>query len=321
MLRGEAGRQAKELDRMVAWLAEHDRPEVVCLSNALLAGCARRVKAVLNVPVVCWLQDEDAFLDALPEPHHSRAWALLIERAREIDAFVSPSAYYAGVMRQRLLVEGGRMHVVPTGVDPSGYAPAAEPPDPPVVGYLSEMSHAKGLDLLAEAFVALRARPGLGGLRLRVAGGMTRRDAPLVEWVRRQLAGAGLAGEAEFIMALDHDSKAAFLKTLSVMCVPARHPEAFGLFALEALAAGVPVVLPRHGSFPELIERSGGGVLCEPNDPRSLCDALGGLLADPARRAEMARRGRQAVIDQFNMETMGRGALEICQSVLAASRP
>src|SRR5947208_15502134 len=67
MLRGEEGNQARDLEELIKWLATApEEPEVICLSNALLAGFARRLKSDLRVPLVCTLQGEDSFLDSLP---------------------------------------------------------------------------------------------------------------------------------------------------------------------------------------------------------------------------------------------------------------
>ena len=74
MLRGEEGRQAKELDKLVAWLRAQPRFDVVSLSNALLLGMAGRIRRELDVPVVCSLQGEDSFLDGLPEPYRAQCW-------------------------------------------------------------------------------------------------------------------------------------------------------------------------------------------------------------------------------------------------------
>ena len=92
MIEGEHGHQAKELDKLVAWLVEQ-KPDVVCLSNSLLIGVARRVREELRVPIICSLQGEDAFLDSLPEPYRERCWQLAQERAADVDRFVAPSRY------------------------------------------------------------------------------------------------------------------------------------------------------------------------------------------------------------------------------------
>jgi glycosyltransferase involved in cell wall biosynthesis len=86
--------------------------------------------------------------------------------------------------------------------------------------------------------------------------------------------------------------------------VPARYGEAFGLYVIEALAAGVPVVQPRHAAFPELVAATGGGVLCEPEDPRSLADAIESLLRDPDHARRLGVAGREAVARDFSIERM-----------------
>jgi len=149
MLRGCDGRQAKELLRLVDWFrAAQNRPDIVVLSNVLLAGMAEPIKKALDVPVVCLLQDEDAFLDGLGEPWASEAWRIVGERLADIDTFISPSRYYANVMRKRLSLDGGKLHVVYTGLDLTGCDELRLQPEVPTIGYLSRMCPDRGLDTL-----------------------------------------------------------------------------------------------------------------------------------------------------------------------------
>ena len=101
---------------------------------------------------------------------------------------------------------------------------------------------AKGLGLLVDAFVLLKRGDRVKNLRLRVAGAQTAADAPYVRSLRQRLAAAGIAGHAEFVPNPDRAAKQEFLRRLSVFPVPAMAGEAFGLYVLEALASGVPVV-------------------------------------------------------------------------------
>ena len=111
MLQGEEGRQAKELEKVIAWLSrKENRPDVVCLSNVLLVGLARRIRQALDVPVVCTLQGEESFVDALPEPE--RCWQALRERAGDVSLFVAVSRYYGEVMTRRLGLAPERVEVV-----------------------------------------------------------------------------------------------------------------------------------------------------------------------------------------------------------------
>ena len=142
MLRGEEGNQAREVDELVTWLKANHRCDVISLSNVLLAGMARRLKAELNAPVVCMLQGEDTFLDGLPAPVRAAAWQVLAERARDIDLFLAPSRYFGELMARRMNVPLDRVHVVHNGISLDGYSvqgPRSKAQGPPVLGYFARM--------------------------------------------------------------------------------------------------------------------------------------------------------------------------------------
>jgi glycosyltransferase involved in cell wall biosynthesis len=315
MLRGEEGLQAKELQRLIAWLAAEGRPDVFCLSNALLVGLVRRIKADLGSKVVCFLQDEDAFLDALPEPYRTEGWRTLRERAAEVDAFVAVSDYYAGVMRDRLGLAADRVHTVPIGIDLAGYEPSPPPPQPPVIGFMGQLCESRGLDTLIEAFLALRAGGHVPGLRLKVAGGLGPEDPPFVEAMRRRLAAAGAVDDAEIGPALDRAARQAFLRTVSVVTVPARQAEAFGIFAVEAMAAGVPVVLSNIGAYQELVDETGGGDLVEPGNVPALANALQELLTRPDKALAMGDRGRRGAFEKFGVTLMAERLVDVFSNI------
>lgn len=319
MLRGEEGRQAKEIEKVIAWLGKPEhRPDVVSLSNALLIGLARRIKEALGVPVVCTLQGEDSFLDALPEPE--RCWDALRERARDVALFVPVSCYYGEVMRERMSLAPAQMELVYNGINPEGYAPAdAELPQSPVIGFLARMHPSKGLEALVEAFIQLRARGSVPGVQLRVAGGQTAEDAEFVGRLKERLEAAGCGACVEFLANPDRAAKQAWLQGLSVLSVPALYGESFGLYLLEAWASGVPVVQPRHAAFPELIEATGGGVLYDPEEPEALVGALESVLNDSARLAAMGQCGRRAVQERFTSETMARDFARVCERAVTSN--
>lgn len=342
MLGGEAGRQARELDELCAWLKSQPRPDAICLSNALLMGLVRRLKSAVGAPVVCMLQGEDTFLEALPEPYRTACWQTLALRAREADLFVAPSRYFADLMRERLGLPPERVRVVYNGIRLEGYdredgelggegrwasegeaAPTwhRESGAGPVLGFFARMCKEKGLDTLVEAYLLLRQWGRVKNLKLRLGGSCGPTDVPLVDQLREQLRAAGLADQAEFCPNLERARKCAFLRSLSVFSVPARYGEAFGLYVLEALAAGVPVVLPRRGAFPELIEATGGGRLCAPGDARALAEALEPLLLDPAHARAVGERGRAAVFAKFSAQRMAEGMVEVVGTIKPLTRP
>ena len=311
MLRGEDGNQAKELARLLGWLKDLGPVDIVHLSNALLLGLAKPLRAQLTARVVCSLQDEDSWLDALDKPYDQRCWQAARDAAAQVHAFVAVSRFYAGRMRERLALPPERLHVVHPGIDLDGYAPAPQPPDPPVIGYLGRMSPSLGLATLAEAFIRLRQPPFSRKLRLRISGGMTADDRPFVSRLRGQLRQAGLAGDVDVVEGFDRSTRLCFLRSLTVLSVPQAKPEALGLFILEALASGVPVVQPAIGGFPELIEATGGGVLFDPNTPEALATALDALLLDPDRLRALAQRGRASVLERFGLAQAAQRMLEV----------
>jgi glycosyltransferase involved in cell wall biosynthesis len=233
-----------------------------------------------------------------------RVWEAMAERAADVDAFVAVSRYYAERVRNRLRVPAARLHVVPVGIDPQGHRPAALPFDPPVVGYLSRISESQGFGLLVEAFRLLKQHPRLAGLKLAATGGLTGDDRRFARRVRRRLAARGWEGDLELLPEFDRDRRLQLLQSLTVLSVPALRGEAFGTYLLEAMASGVPVVQPRLGAFPEIIEAAGGGVLYEPNTPAALAAALQSLLLSPERARELGRRGREGVVAHFGTEKM-----------------
>jgi len=317
-LRGEAGRQAKELERLVAWLAEV-RPDVVHLSNGLLVGMARRIRQASGAAVVCSLQGEDTFLDALPPREGEAAWQLLRERAADVDAFIAVSRYYADVMRARLGLGPDRIHVVQNGILLDGYAPAGSPPPRPTLGYLARLCPVKGLRTLVDAYLILRERNRVPRLQLRVGGTMTAADQPFVREMQARLEAAGVGEDVRFLPNLLREEKITFLQGLSVFSVPATYGESFGLYVIEALAVGVPVVQPHHAAFPEILEATGGGLLCAPDDSRALAESIEQLLLDPVEARRMGVRGREVVRTRFSVARMAEEAARVFERAASSA--
>ncbi len=311
MLRGEEGYQVKELERLTNWLKYQGKPDVVCLSNALLMGMAREIRRRADAPVVCTLQGEDYFLDSFPPQHRETAWKTIAERAEDVDAFIAVSRYYADRMIERAALPRNRVHVVYNGISLEGYSPAPQPPSRPVIGFLSRMCPNKGLETLVEAFILIRQRNLAPGAALRIAGTVTAGDLAYVERLQQRLREEGLEKDAEFLRNISREEKIAFLQGISVLSVPAMYGESFGLYLLEAMAAGVPVVQPRHAAFPEIIAHTGGGQLYEPDSIESLAEALAELLNDPHRARALGEEGRQAVASKFTDAEMAKQVLRV----------
>lgn len=320
MLRGEEGIGGAELDQLLTWMREHDRPDVVCLCNVLLIGLARAIRRALGVPIITTLHGEDAFLDALPQPRREEAWTVLRENVADIDAFTPVSAYYGQRMGERLGLDPARVHVVHNGVALDELDATADAgADTPTIGYLARLCPEKGLDTLVDAFIELKQRGSIERLRLAIAGVMLRPDRAFVESLQGKLRDAGCAGSVTIQPNVSRATKQQFLRRLSVLSVPATYGESFGLYVIEAFACGVPVVQPNHGAFPEIIERSGAGLLCEPDDPAALADGLQRVLTDRELARSLSDAARQSVEEYFNARRMAREFADVCTLVTEAT--
>lgn len=313
MLKGENGKQIKELDRLTEWLATDGKADVICLSNALLMGMAPRIKARTGAQVVCTLQGEDYFLESLPEQERKLCWEALRESAKDVDRFIAVSHYYGERMKGLAKLPEERVRVVHNGIRLQGYPKAPrqlEAIEVPTIGYLARLNPLKGLDSLVDAYIELRNRQRIPRVRLRIAGTKTNADDAYIEAQREKLEQAGYLGDVEILPNLPREEKIAFLEGLSLLSVPALYGESFGLYLLEAWAVGVPVVQPHHAAFPELVASTGGGVLYDPTDASALCLTLENLLSDANQLTALGNAGFQAVQERFTVEAMAKQFLD-----------
>ena len=319
MLQGEHGRQRKELEKLVRWLKEEAKPDIVHLSNAMLVGMAREIRA-LGIPVLSTLSGEDIFLEKLPQPYYEQAREALRERAREVDGFVALNRYYADFMASYLDVPRERVHVIPHGLNLAGHGTRSERSDEVrTIGFLARVCPDKGLHNLIAAAELLLSDPGVPPFRVRAAGYLSRLDRPYLETIQARTRRWDKPGAFEYVGELTRAQKIAFLQNLDVMSLPTVYHESKGLPVLEALANGVPVVLPEHGAFPELVEHTGGGLLHRGDDPVSLARVLKQLLLDPPLAAELGMRGQQAVRRDYTAEVMAQKTLELYRQTLVAA--
>ena len=325
MLKGEDGFQRREFQKMLEWLTELPRAEtsgpaadVVQLPNTLLASLAPPIRRTLKVPVHCTLQGEDLFLEGLSASHRKVALELIGKNAAFVDRFTAVSEYYADFMAGYLSIPREKIDVVPLGINLEGFdrrrdtAPAVSAVDRPfTIGYLARIAPEKGLHRLCEAYVKFRQMPGIPASRLEVAGYLAPDQQQYLKDAERRLASAGFGGEFQYRGVLDRDQKIDFLRSLDLFSVPTTYVEPKGLFLLEAMACGVPVVQPRHGAFPEMLQKTRGGILVEPGNPLSLAEGLYNLWNDPAMRVKLGQSGVEGVREHYSIAKSADRMLEV----------
>ena len=199
------------------------------------------------------------------------------------------------------------MRTVPLGVNVEGLRRRRRRStrSPFTIGYFARVAPEKGLHNLAEAYRILRQERGLAAVAARRRGlhgrrppGVSRRHPAIAGVVR------GSADEFEYFGTVDRDSKARFLQSIDVLSVPSGYHEPKGLYLLEAMASGVPVVQPNHGAFPEMLRthrrRSAGDARSGRRTSRTRSWSSGAIRRGPRRSARAAPQAcaRAYTIDQ-----------------------
>ncbi len=323
MLEGESGPHAQQVEELVEFICRDLRPDVVCFSNALLVGALKRLKERFAGPIFCTLQGDDIFLDSLAPTFRTRAIKAISERAAEFDGFLVHSEYYRDFMSEYLSLPRDRFHKLPLGIDLNGHNGTPEKAhavkriannDVVTIGYFARICPEKGLHVLVEAFSELRRRRP--NVRLVVGGYLGKRDEQYFADVSKSTS--ALSDAFQFAGSPpDHASKVELLKSFDVLCVPAPYREPKGLYVVEALANGVPVVEPDHGAFRELVASTNGGLLYPPGDVGELVACLERLVVDRVLRIELGRRGQQAVRTLYSPEAMAARTLQVFEDALS----
>ena len=322
LLRGASGRQAAEVRELVGFLLEL-APDLVSVTNLLIAGFVPSMKERLNVPVAVTLQGDDLFLDALPTRDRGPVLQEMRRVAKHVDLFQTFTEDYAARMAELFEIPLERLRVIPLGLGAPHELRSESASEidrshrPPTIGYLARLCPEKGLHRLVDAFLRVRQMPGTEDARLRLAGWQGAVDRPFVEDQLRRLKEAAGEGSFDLVEVPDRAMKARFLSSLDVFSVPTVYREPKGLYVLEALAAGVPVVQPAHGSFPEILEQTGGGVLVKPGDHEELAVALHRLLCDPEMSRRLAAEGQRNLDAFHHADQMADATLQTWRELIA----
>lgn len=313
MLAGESGPMTREVDELAAHIATRLKPDVVIFSNALLVGALKRLKDCFDGPVYCTLQGDDVFTEGLPESHKQRVVDEVSRRAQQFDGFFTHTRFYRDHMANYLGLPLDRMHVIPLGIDFSGHGQVnvgrTSNSVPLTVGYFARIAPEKGLHHFIDAALLLHERrPGV--FHFKVGGYLNPQHRRY--FVDLQQKAQSLGNSFEYVGSPETlAEKVAFYQSLDLLSVPTEFLEPKGLYILESLASGVPVVQPRHGAFPEMIEATQGGHLFEPRDAESLTTAIERLCDDPQLRKSLGKIGQTKVHELYSPSRMAQTTLNI----------
>jgi len=325
MLSGTDGNQKRAIEKLAAWLQESEQPDLINFSNILIGGCIPAIREAMNVPILVTLQGDDIFLDRLDSPYRKQALEAIGRLLPKIDGFVVFSQFYAERMAEYLGIDISRFHVVPLGIDVTpfhkSWQAAGQTPKerPPTIGYLARVCEAKGLHLLVDAYLLLRKMQGTENVQLRIAGWLGAEDRSYAESQFARVRAVVNNQADPYVGELDLDGKVRFLSNLDLFSVPSPYREPKGLYVLEALAAGVPVVQPDHGAFPELLGQTGGGRLVRPGDTQDLAKSLYELLRQPEVCRQIGDEAQKRVHQHFNADTAAAATLEVYRQYILSN--
>ena len=320
MLLGEEGQQKEELQKMIDWIVENCAPDVIHLSNALLLGLAQQLGERLQKPVICSLQDEDVWVDVMKPSAAESVWNLMSKKAAHVTKFISVSDYYAGVMKEKMALPEAKVASIHIGVDPADYTFKPVTEKKRNIGYISRMCHENGIDILVDAFILLKQKEGFEDVNLVLTGGSTGDDKKLLSDIRHRIKEHGLQKQVEFHDDFEEQGLRDYLEKVSVVSVPVRNGEAFGIYLLECLVSGIPVVQPALGAFPEIVELTGGGVIYQENTPEALAQALAKLLSDPEELDRLSRTGKEGVDKHFHIDVQAKRTIKVSEQAIEANK-
>jgi len=320
MLLGEEGQQQDELQKMVDWIVENCAPDVIHLSNALLLGLAQQLGERMHVPVICSLQDEDVWVDVMKPSAAESVWKLMSNKADHVAKFISVSDFYAGVMKKKMSLPAEKVDSVHVGVDPADYNFKAVSEKKRNIGFVSRMCFENGLDILVDAFFLLKQKEEYADVNLVLTGGSTGDDKKYLSDIRAQIREHGLQDQVEFHDDFEEQGLRDYFEKVAVVSVPVRNGEAFGIYLLECMASGIPVVQPALGAFPEIIEFAGGGVIYKENSPEALAHSLEKLLADPKEMDRLSKAGKEGVENHFHINMQAKRMVEVYESAIQTNK-
>ena len=316
MLMGSEGFQSNELEELIEFLKHTEKPDIIHLSNALLMGLAARIKEELKIPVVCSLQDEDVWINAMRQKYIEKLWALMAEKANDIDMFFSASKYFSQTMQKYMKISASKIKIVPLGVDFDNYKYFEPKTNPPIIGFLSRTNKSNGFEILIDAFIKLKQTADFEESKLRITGGKTSDDNSFINKQIKKLRKYKFENDIEFIEYEDSKNLESFFRNLSILSVPAERGEAFGLYILESLASGIPVVQPDIGAFAEIIADTKAGAIYSPNNPQALCEKWIEVLQDENDLLELSKNGRKAISEKYNTLELAKNISKIYEEII-----
>ncbi|MEM7782968.1 MAG: glycosyltransferase family 4 protein [Planctomycetota bacterium] len=317
MLKGSGGRQAKEVAKLCKWI-QLNQADLVIFSNVLIGGCIADLKKALDIPVLVTLQGDDVFLDSLKKPFRQKCIDQIKKIVPHVDGFIVQSQFFRAYMGEYFGIPEEKFFVTPLGIELDDFSTFRESASKTKIdsqifniGYMARLAPEKGLHHLVDAFLELKQRPQTDDFRLTIAGWLSSDNQEYAQAQWKKLSDAGLDDQFDYLGSIDRTEKLELFRSLDLLTVPTEFLEPKGIYVLESFAAGVPVIQPAHGAFPELVEASQGGWLVPPKNPVELANHWQSASADREELAKRGRSGQEYVFANRDSQSMAESTSEV----------
>ncbi len=289
------------------------QPDIVHAHDWLVAHPAIALAEFFDVPMVSTVHATEAGRHSgwvsgqiSRQVHAVESWFV-----RESDSLIACSASMSDEISELFGPDLAEIVVIRNGIDSSRwpFAPRRAHAGPPELLFIGRLEYEKGVH---EAIAALpRIRRAHPGTTLTIAGDGTQQDW-LVEVARKHK----VLKCVRFVGRVDHDELLRLMDRADAAVLPS-HYEPFGIAALEAAAAGIPLVTSNVGGLGEAVIDGETGVSFPPRDVAALAAAVRRVLDDPVAAQRRARAARERLTSDFDWHTV---AAETAQVYLAAKR-
>jgi glycogen(starch) synthase len=289
------------------------RPDVVHAHDWLVAHPAIALAELFDVPMVSTIHATEAGRHSgwvagtiSRQVHAVESWLV-----RDSDSLIACSASMGDEITDLFGPGLADVTVIPNGIDTAGWPFARRRPrtGPAELLFVGRLEYEKGVH---DAIAALpRIRRTHPGTTLTIAGEGTQRD-----WLIEQARKHKVIKATNFAGHIDHSHLLDLLRRTDAAVLPS-HYEPFGIVALEAAAAGAPLVTSNVGGLGEAVISGVTGVSCPPRDVAALADAVRTVLDDPAAAQQRALAARRRLTSEFSWQAV---ASDTAQVYLTAKR-
>jgi len=315
MIEGDNAFRKHEVKRLVDYLLANGKPDVIHLSNALILGLARQLKSRMDIKIVCSLLNEDDWIDDMVEPFRGKAWEMIAKESVHVDAFITPSNYSKELFIRKTGLKGDNIHLVPLGFDANFPEKVRNAQHPPTIGFFSRINKYNGIDKMVDAFIELKKKDTIPGLTLAICGGYTGDDKPFISKQISKIRENNLKKFVRIYPEFQGLKKEEFFNDVDIISVPVNKYDGYGLYILEANLAGIPVVQPATGAFPEILEMTGGGITYLPDTVEELANSILRLLTDEKLREDLGKTGHINVKSRLSLDSMSNGLEKVYKSI------